>query len=93
MSGGLINSEAVMMALAPSLGRQRAHEVVYESSMRAFEATTHLRESLLANETISAHLSEMEIDHLLEPESYLGLAQTFVDRVVGRVPTPSVLSS
>jgi 3-carboxy-cis,cis-muconate cycloisomerase len=84
ISRGLINSEAAMMALAPFLGRQRAHDVVYEASMRAFEANAHLREALLADELISTYLSEAEIDRLLEPHSYLGLAQTFVDRVVGQ---------
>jgi 3-carboxy-cis,cis-muconate cycloisomerase len=84
LSRGLINSEAVMMALATPLGRQQAHDVVYAASMRAVERGTLLREELLAEAAVTAHLSAEEIDALLAPESYLGLATRFVDRVLGR---------
>ena len=83
ISRGLINTEAVMMALAPFLGRQRAHEVVYNASMRAVDGGQPLRDELLADRDITAHLSETDIDSLLTPASYVGLAAVFVDRVVG----------
>ena len=35
ISGGLIVAEAVMMAAAPRLGRQRAHDVVYDACRSA----------------------------------------------------------
>lgn len=82
LSGGLINSEAVMMALAPMLGRQKAHEVVYASSMRAIAAQRPFRDELLATAEVVEHLSHAEIDRLLAPESYVGLAGIFVDRVL-----------
>lgn len=82
LSGGLIASESVMMALAPALGRQHAHEVVYAAAMRAVEAGRPLREELLAEPAVTAHLDAAAIDRLLEPESYLGLAVEFVDRVL-----------
>lgn len=82
LSGGLINSEAVMMALAPMLGRQKAHEVVYASSMRAIAAQRPFRDELLATAEVVEHLSHAEIDRLLAPESHVGLAGIFVDRVL-----------
>jgi 3-carboxy-cis,cis-muconate cycloisomerase len=87
LTNGLINSEAVMMALAPVLGRQEAHEVVYGASMRAVETGTPLREELLALSVVTDNMSAEEVDRLLAPQSYLGLAPMFVDRVLdGRAP-------
>ena len=89
LTGGLITSEHVMMALAPALGRQHAHEVVYAAAMRAVERGRPLRDELLAEPAVAAHLPAAEIDRLLEPTSYLGLATTFVDRVLaGETPEP-----
>jgi 3-carboxy-cis,cis-muconate cycloisomerase len=86
-TGGLISSEAVMMALAPLLGRQRAHDVVYSASMRAVQEETLLVDELLAEPDVAAHLDRAEIERLLDPASYVGLAGDFVDRVLGAAAT------
>ena len=82
-SRGLIMSEAVMIGLAGSLGRFTAHDVVYEAAQKAFEEGRWLKELLMEDERVTNVLSEAEIDRLLDPDSYLGLAKEFVDRVVG----------
>jgi 3-carboxy-cis,cis-muconate cycloisomerase len=82
LTRGLLNAEAVMMALAPALGRQAAHDAVYAAAMRAIAADRPLREEVLADPAIAAHLSPAELDRLLAPEHYLGLATAFVDRVL-----------
>jgi len=84
LSRGLITSEAVMMALAPRIGRTAAHDAVYDASMRAIERDRPLRDELLEDSTVAAALSAVEVDELLRPESYLGLAAQFVDRVLRR---------
>jgi 3-carboxy-cis,cis-muconate cycloisomerase len=83
LTRGLINSEAVMMALAPKIGRQAAHDVVYAASMRAIEGDRQLRDELLDDAALKGLLSGTEVDDLLRPESYVGLAPQFVDRVLG----------
>ena len=80
---GLILSEAVMLRLAEFVGRQVAHDVVYEAAMAAFEQRRPLRELLLADERVARHLAASELDELLRPEAYTGLAGEFVDRVAG----------
>jgi len=90
LSGGLINSEAVMMALAPRLGRGRAHDRVQAACLRAIEQGRPLRDELLADPAIAQHLSPDDMDRLLAPESYVGLAATFVDRVLGTDAPPTV---
>jgi len=81
-TGGLLLSEAVMLRLGEVLGRNVAHDLVYDAAMGAFEGRGSFRERLLADSRIAGALSEGEIDRLLEPTTYTGLAGTFVDRVV-----------
>lgn len=82
---GLLMSEPVMMALGHKLGRQMAHELVYEICMDAFTRDEPLREALLKNPEISSRISESELDAMLDPSSYLGMAETFVDRVLASI--------
>jgi 3-carboxy-cis,cis-muconate cycloisomerase len=79
---GMITAEAVMMALAPVIGRQQAHHLVADACRRALETGSHLREVLGAEPGVTAHLSRARIDALLDPLNYTGLAGAFVDRVV-----------
>ena len=81
-SEGLIASEAVMMRLSPLLGRQEAHDVVYDACMEAFEHDRSLRELLLQVPRVAAALPPAELDELLDPRNYTGLATDFVDRVL-----------
>jgi 3-carboxy-cis,cis-muconate cycloisomerase len=83
--GGLMLSEAVMFALGEHVGRQTAHDVVYESAMRAAEENTPFSELLLADTRVNAHLSREDVDRLLDPSRYTGLAGAFVDRVLAKV--------
>ena len=82
-SRGLIMSEAVMIGLADTLGRFTAHDVVYEAAQKAFEQRRWLKDLLLEDQRVTNVLSEADIDALLDPDSYLGLAKQFVDRVIG----------
>jgi adenylosuccinate lyase len=84
---GLILSEAVMLELALSVGRQSAHEVVYRASMRAYEENLPLKESLMREPEIRDHLEPEAMERLLDPARYTGLAGVFVDRVVSWIRT------
>ena len=78
---GLLLSEAVMLALARHIGRQRAHEVVYELCMDAVETRAPFRQLLLEDPRVNPYLGEADLDALLDPARYTGLAARFVDRV------------
>jgi len=81
LTGGMLLSEAVMLALGRTLGRQVAHDVVYDACMKAFETETTMKAALLADPQVAEHFDEAAIDALMDPEAYTGLAGTFVDRV------------
>ena len=83
---GLMLSEAVMMHLGEKMGRLTAHEVVYETCMKAYADNITMEEALLKNELVSQHFTIEEIRAILNPHKYTGLATTFVDRVLAKRP-------
>ncbi len=82
LTRGLVVSEAVMMGLAPKLGRDKAHDVLYEICHDPAMGNKSLADLLLARDDVTAELSEEEIRRLTDPEHYLGLSETMVDRVL-----------
>lgn len=81
LTGGLIVSEAVMMGLAPYLGRQTAHDIVYDACRKAMAERTGLAQVLYKDPQVSAHLNRAAIDRLCDPANYLGAAPQMVDRM------------
>ena len=82
LSRGLIVAEAVMMGLAPAMGRQQAHDVVYDACRSVNETGGTLAEALAALPAVTAHFDRQAIDRLTDPANYLGLAPAMVDRAV-----------
>jgi 3-carboxy-cis,cis-muconate cycloisomerase len=82
LTGGLVMAEAAMMALAPALGRQRAHELVYAACARVIDTGSDLATELRANPVVVAALGADRIDQLRDPAGYLGSARTMTDSVV-----------
>jgi adenylosuccinate lyase len=81
--GGLLLSERIMLALGERIGKQTAHEVVYEIAMTARDSGVEFKEALLADPRVGAHLSREIIEQLLDPTSYIGLAPKLVEMVAG----------
>jgi len=81
-AGGVVLSEAVMMALAPKIGRDRAHALVLALSREALAAQVPFREAVAAHPEVRRHLAPREIAAALDYRNALGLSGYFVDRVV-----------
>lgn len=82
ISRGLIVAEAVMMGLAPAIGRQQAHDVVYDACRHANESGCTLADALSALPAVTAHFDRAAIERLTDPANYLGLAPAMVDRAL-----------
>ncbi len=80
---GLPLSEAVSAALAPKVGRSAAHDLLRKATQRAAQEKRNLADVLKQLPEVTAHLSDEEIDRLLDPRAYLGSAQRFIARVLG----------
>jgi|DewCreStandDraft_1066081.scaffolds.fasta_scaffold00485_48 adenylosuccinate lyase len=83
--GDLLLSEAVMLRAAEKLGRQTAHEVVYRAAMRAYEAGGSLKAELLAEPELAGLFTEADLDRLLDPAGYIGLAPQVVAEVAAKL--------
>ena len=86
-TGGLIVAEAAMMALAPDLGRQRAHDVVYDCCREALSSGKPFLDVLSAHPEISAVMDRDQLANVIAPESYLGAAPEMVDRLLANRKT------
>src|SRR5712672_2795818 len=82
LTGGAIVSEQVMMGLGPHLGRQRAHDLVYDICRTAATTGAPLVDLLAKNKEISAHVSRAELEKMCDPANYLGLSGEMTDRVL-----------
>ena len=75
-------SECIMMHLAPRLGRMTAHSIVYRTCMKAYEEEAQMKDALMAEPEVTEDFTEDEIDYMLDPHNYLGLAVQFADLVL-----------
>jgi adenylosuccinate lyase len=79
---GLLLSESVMIELGKKIGKQSAHEVIYEDAMKSMKEGVDFKQALLEDPRVSRHLTSTEIDRLLNPEEYIGLAPRMAREMV-----------
>ena len=79
---GLLMSEAVMMGLGAAIGRNRAHDVVYDICREVVKTGRPLIDLLAENKEISKHASRKQLEKMVDPTNYLGVAGEMVDRVL-----------
>ena len=84
LTRGMIVSEAVMMELGPHLGRQRAHDLVYDICRKVAATGEPLVDLLTRDAEISRHLDRAQLSKICDPANYLGLAGEMVDRVLAQ---------
>lgn len=84
ITGGLIVSESVSMALAEKIGHGRAHQVVAQAASLAADSNISLRDALLRDGEVTAVFDGTALDLLLDPSAYTGEAGAIVDRVLER---------
>jgi 3-carboxy-cis,cis-muconate cycloisomerase len=79
---GLIMSEAVMMGLGAAMGRNRAHDVVYDICRAVVKTGRPLIDLLEEDAEIRKHINRKGLEKLTNPANYLGVAGEMVDRVL-----------
>ena len=79
---GLIMSEAVMMGLGDKMGRNYAHDVVYDICREVVKTGRPLIDLLEENAEIRKHADRKELEKMVNPANYLGVAGEMVDRVL-----------
>jgi 3-carboxy-cis,cis-muconate cycloisomerase len=84
-TGGLIMAEAIAFALAEKIGKGAAHHLVEAASKKAVAEKKHLRDVLIADHGITAHLDADKITALFEPMAYQGVSQALIDRLLASI--------
>ena len=79
LSGGLIMSEQIMLELGKKLGRQRAHDVVYDAAQHSAKTGVDFISALNEQQEITQNFKSDEINSMLDPEQYLGLCVYFAE--------------
>lgn len=88
LTHGLTQAEAVMMGLGAAMGRQRAHDLVYDICRDVAAGHGSFLDLLAGNPEIAAHMDRAGLAALLDPANYTGLAGEMVDRVLARQGPP-----
>ena len=73
LGGGLIMAEAIMLELGTRLGRQHAHDIVYDAAQASVEQGRAFSDLLAADPRVSQHIDKAAIARLLDPVAYTGL--------------------
>ncbi|RZG44705.1 3-carboxy-cis,cis-muconate cycloisomerase [Acinetobacter wuhouensis] len=81
-TSGLIMAEAIMMALAPKMGRMQAHHLVEKACKTAVEQKCHLQTVISELDEVKQYFSSEQIQQIFKPESYLGNIQAQIDAVL-----------
>ncbi|WOE32632.1 MULTISPECIES: 3-carboxy-cis,cis-muconate cycloisomerase [unclassified Acinetobacter] len=79
---GLVMAEALMMALAPHLGRLAAHHLIESACQAAVAQGVHLSEIVMTLDQVKAHFNSTQILALFQPDTYLGNIQAQIDAVL-----------
>lgn len=87
LSGGLIMSEAIMLELGRKLGRQRAHDAVYDAAQASAVEGRPFQDTLAEVEDVSANMTAAEVENLLDPTTYTGVCAMLADREARRART------
>lgn len=84
LSGGLIMSETLMLELGREIGRQRAHDVIYDVAQEAAVSEESFRDLLAKNEAVTGRLSPERIEQLLDPANHIGQCRELADAQAAR---------
>jgi adenylosuccinate lyase len=93
LTGGLIMAEALMLDLGKQIGRQRAHDAVYDAAQAAVTQERPFRELLAEDPQVNSRLSAEQIEALLDPAQYTGLCSQFAERGASLARETAVLIS
>lgn len=73
--GPLILTEHILMELAPTLGHEKAHDVLQEFASRYRESHISLQQFVNERPELQAALKDVDLDSLLAPDNYIGLSE------------------
>ena len=84
LSGGLIMSEALMLELGRRIGRQRAHDAIYDAAQASVVEEKPFTETLAGVGDVRENLTSEQVEALLDPTKYTGASRLLAERFSAR---------
>ncbi len=84
LTEGLIMAEPIMLALGEHVGRQEAHDIVYDAAQAAAKGDVSFADLLAADNRFSRHLSQSQMESMLDATQYTGLCSQLAETQAAR---------
>ena len=84
LTEGLIMAEPIMLALGEHVGRQEAHDIVYDAAQGAAGGDGSFRDLLAADPRFNRYLAKSQIESMLDPTRYTGLCSQLAEAQAAR---------
>ena len=81
---GLIVAESVMMSLAPHIGRQVAHDLVYDCCRKSLKERIPFLDCLLSIKEISNVFDKQQLKKIIDPTNYLGASPSMAQKLLDK---------
>ena len=81
---GLDNSEHVMMCVAAKLGKDKAHELMYDKAMKVEREGKDYYTVLQEDPTLRSMFTDEELKEMIDPASYTGLCGTIAREMAAK---------
>ena len=81
LNQGLDNSEFVMMNVAEKIGKDRAHELMYEKAMETELEGKDYYHVLTEDETLASMFTADELKSMIDPANYTGLCSVLAEEM------------
>ena len=73
-----------MLELGRLIGRQRAHDAIYDAAQASVVQEMPFTETLAEVEDVRENLTPKQIDALLDPTAYIGASRLLAERFAAR---------
>jgi len=80
--GGIFAEAIITELVKKGMGRQEAHEILRESSMRTFSESRNLKEILLENKEVLKYFNQNELEKIMDYQNYLGLSIEKTEKII-----------
>ncbi|MBW2467250.1 MAG: adenylosuccinate lyase family protein [Deltaproteobacteria bacterium] len=81
----LISTEALMFFLGETIGKQTAHQIIYETAMKAKETNQPLLDLLMVRKEIAGKFKREDLEKTIDPINHVGISQELTRRTIDHV--------
>ena len=92
ITNGLILSQRVTFELAKKIGKNTANDLMHKVASEALKNNISLKEAITLNPTTTKYFSEDELDLVLDPETYIGLAIKQTEQVIQEIEAKRLIN-